>query len=158
MRPIFKKIRHDSITPNLLDKGISRILTPYYRTSLNKTGVHQLKESTSRDSLSIQIIEIYDLMDNTFILPNEKRLAEEGTKRTDKMKKYAWYSEWQSKTIMQDNSSKELQDYFLYSMEYKNDIFYQYQLLYNNYHVGIARSLSSLENIKDQIQKKLTYK
>ena len=65
-KPVFDKVRNDSITIDLLDQDISRNLTYNYSTSLNLTGVKQLKEITGKDSLSIQIIEIYDQMENFF--------------------------------------------------------------------------------------------
>jgi hypothetical protein len=158
VRPIFQSVRNDSINPDLLDKGISRILAKYYLTSLNKTGVNQLKSTTNKDSLSLQVIEIYDLMENTLILPHEEKLMDETYSLTEIYREYPWYSEWMGKTIMKDNSSKELQDYFLYSMEYKHRVIYFYQLLYNNYYKGIATSISSLNSIKKQIESRINEK
>jgi len=57
-----------------------------------------------------------------------------------------------SKTITKDNSSKELQDYFLASMEYNYRVFYFYQLLYNNYYRGLDSSVYSLKNIEEQLK------
>jgi hypothetical protein len=155
IRPIFEKVRHDSITPDLLDQGISRILAEYYMTSLNKTGVNQLKETANKDSLSMQIIEIYNLMENNLILPNEKRVMEKQDELTSKFMNYSWYPEWMSKTIMKDNSSKELQDYFLYSEEYRNYVFYMYQQLYVNYHQSLQTSIAALKGIKVKINDKI---
>jgi hypothetical protein len=157
IKPIFNKVRNDSITLDLLDQGISRSLTKNYRTSLNKTGVKQLKEITNKDSLSIQIIEIYDLMES-FMIPNEKEINIEVKKLIDKLIEHPWYTEWMSKTITKDNSSKELQDYFLTSMEYKHRVFYFYQLLYNNYYPKLDYAISSLKNIKGQLKDRIESK
>jgi len=70
IKPVFNKARNDSITLDLLDQGNSRHLTTNYRTNLNITGVKQLKETTNKDSLSIQIIEVYDNTES-FIKRNE---------------------------------------------------------------------------------------
>ena len=39
IKPVLNKVRKDSISLDLLDQGISRILTHNYTTSLNRTGV-----------------------------------------------------------------------------------------------------------------------
>ena len=154
IKPVFDKVRNDSISLDLLDQGISRNLSYSYGTTLNKTGVKQLKETTNKDSLSIQIIELYDSMENNLIYI-ENNINAEVDKLTDKLIEYPWYAEWQSKRITKDNSSKELQDYFLASMEYKNRVFLFYQLLYNNYYTGLENSVSSLKNIEEQLKVKI---
>lgn len=152
IKPVFDKVVQDSVTPELLDKGISRIIMGnYYLTSLNKTGVSQLKETTNKDSLAIKIIETYDLMENIMVIPHEKRIMNEIEKLTNKLRTYPWFAEWMSKTIMKDNSSKELQDYFLYSLEYKNSVIFFYQQLYNNYYSGIQLSIASLTDIRKAV-------
>ena len=152
IKPVFEKVVQDSVTPELLDKGISRIIMGnYYLTSLNKTGVSQLKETTNKDSLAIKIIETYDLMENIMVIPHEKRIMNEIEKLTNKLRTYPWFAEWMSKTIMKDNSSKELQDYFLYSLEYKNSVIFFYQQLYNNYYSGIQLSIASLTDIRKAV-------
>ncbi len=157
IKPIFNKVRNDSITLDLLDQGISRLLTAKYGTSLNKTGVKQLKETTNKDSLTIQIIELYDNMES-YIIPTENDINDVVDKLIDKLIEYPWYTEWMSKTITKDNSSKELQDYFLTSMEYKHRVFYFYQLIYNNYYPGLDFALSSLKSIEEQLKARIENK
>jgi len=155
IKPVFNKVRNDSITIDLLDQGISSFLTQKYGTSLSKTGVKQLKETTNKDSLSIQIVELYDYMES-YIIPSENDINIEVDKLIDKLIEYPWYAEWMSKTITKDNSSKELQDYFLTSMEYKHRVFYFYQLIYNNYYPGLDLAVSSLRDIEKQLKDKIT--
>ena len=157
IKPVFNRVRNDSISLELLDQGLSRLLTTLYATSLNKTGVKQLKETTNKDSLSIQIIELYDNMES-FLLPNENQINDESGKLIDKLIEYPWYTEWMRKTITKDNSSKELQDYFLTSMEYKHRVFYFYQLIYNNYYPGLDFALSSLKSIEEQLKARIENK
>jgi hypothetical protein len=60
--------------------------------------------------------------------------------------------------ITKDNSSKELQDYFLKSMEYKHRVFNFYQIIYNNYYPGLEFYISFLNNIKEQLKARIEVK
>ncbi len=57
-KSVFDKVRHDSITPDLLDQGLSRLLGDNTTTILNRTGVNQLRELQNKDSLTLKIIGI----------------------------------------------------------------------------------------------------
>lgn len=149
--PVFKAVINDSITSDLLDIGLSRVLADSYTTNLNKAGVNQLKELTNRDSLSLKIIEIYDAMENIIVLNIEKTLNEDSKSLVNTLAKYTWFPEWQKKTIMKDNSSKELQDYFLTDMEYKHRIIQANQYVYNNYVPAIEYSILTLKDIKKEL-------
>ena len=148
---VFKAVINDSFTSDLLDIGLSRVLANNYTTNLNKAGVNQLKELTNRDSLSLKIIEIYDTMENYIVLQLEKGLNEDSNSLVKTLAKYTWFPEWQKKTIMKDNSSKELQDYFLTNMEYKHRIIQANQYVYNNYVPAIEYSILTLKDIKKEI-------
>jgi hypothetical protein len=65
---------------------------------------------------------------------------------------YEWYPEYMGKTIMQDNSSKELQDYFLNSSEYRHRVISNYQLCYNNYVRMLKRIIPSLKEITEELK------
>lgn len=149
---VFKAVINDSITPKLLDLGLSRILAQTYTTNLNKVGVNQLKELTNKDNLSLKIIEIYDVMENVLILSMEKTLNEDSSSLVKILANYSWFPEWQKKTIMRNNSSKELQDYFLTSMEYKHRVIQANQYIYNNYVPLIGYSILTLKDIKKELQ------
>jgi len=150
--PVFKAVINDSITSDLLDIGLSRVLADRYTTNLNKAGVNQLKKLTNRDSLSLKIIEIYDAMENIIVLNIEKTLNEDSKSLVNTLAKYTWFPEWQKKTIMKDNSSKELQDYFLTNMEYKHRIIQANQYVYNNYVPAIEYSILTLKDIKKKLE------
>ena len=154
---IFKRVINDSITPDLFDVGLSRILTSNNDfTNLNKTGVNQLKELNNKDSLSLRIIEIYDVMENLMINDIEARMKTESTEMVNMFRdKYDWCPEYMSKKIMRDNSSKELQDYFLHSSEYRHRVISNYQLRYNNYVRFLDTSIPKLEAIATDIKDKL---
>ena len=149
---VFKAVINDSITPKLLDLGLSRILAQTYTTNLNKVGVNQLKELTNKDNLSLKIIEIYDVMENVLILSMEKTLNEDSSSLVKILANYSWFPEWQKKTIMRNNTSKELQDYFLTSMEYKHRVIQANQYIYNNYVPLIEYSILTLKDIKKELQ------
>jgi len=150
---VFKAVINDSITPKLLDLGLSRILAQTYTTNLNKVGVNQLKELTNKDNLSLKIIELYDFMENFIVLNIEKTLNEDSKSLVNTLAKYTWFPEWQKKRIMKDNSSKELQDYFLKNMEYKHRIIQANQYVYNSYVPSIEYSILTLKDIKNEMQR-----
>ena len=154
---IFKKVINDSITPDLFDVGLSRILTQQgMGTNLNMTGVNQLKALNAKDSLSLKIIEVYDQMELLLIKNFERRINEGNVGLVDMFRdKYDWYPEYMSKTIMQDNSSKELQDYFLYNSEYRHRVISGYQLLYVNYVASLKFVIPTLEEITEELKMKL---
>lgn len=154
--PVFNKVISDSITADLLDLGLSRILTgPKPYTNLNKSGVEQLKAMNVKDQLSLNIIEVYDLMENFAVIPYEKSIDEASDELVDIFRdNYAWYPEYMSKTIMQDNSSKELQDYFLHNPEYRHRIIAAYQIIYVNYVPFLESYIGVLERLSLSLKKK----
>ncbi|PTM11531.1 MAG: hypothetical protein DA407_01435 [Bacteroidetes bacterium] len=150
---VFKAVVNDSISLELLDDGLSRVLFESFVTKLNKAGVNQLKVLTSKDSLSLKIIEIYDVMENFMVQGIEKDLNNDSRYLANIFRdNYTWFPEWQKKTIMKDNSSKELQDYFLTSMQYKHHMIQANQDIYNNYVPMIEYSIFTLKDIKEELQ------
>jgi hypothetical protein len=152
---IFQRVINDSTTPDLFDVGLSRILTNFgAATSLNLTGVNQLKTLNVKDSLSLRIIDTYDQMELVLINSFEKRINQESQDLVNIFRdKYAWYPEYMGKTIMQDNSSMELQDYFLNSSEYRHRVISNYQLLYVNYVTQLKISIKALNAITEELNK-----
>ena len=150
---IFKKVINDSITPDLFDVGLSRILTVGANTSLNKTGVNQLKELNAKDSLALRIIDVYNIMEIRLINNYERRINLEVNEVVNTFRdNYEWYPEYMGKTIMQDNSSKELQDYFLYNSNYRHRVISNYQLCYNNYVRLLKRMIPVLKEITEELK------
>ncbi len=150
-QPVFKKVLHDSITPELLDQGLSRLLGNNSRTILNKTGVNQLRELQNKDSLTLKIINIYDIMENT-MLNIENRISNEVRDHSDYMRDhYDWYPEWINNTIMQDVGSYELHNYFLNNKVYRNRVISVYQQTYNNYVPLLNYSIESLTNLQEEL-------
>ena len=152
-KSVFDKVRHDSITDDLLDQGLSRLLGSSTTTILNRTGVDQLRELQNKDSLTLKIIGIYDTME-TEMLKFENRISNEITNHTEHLRdNYQWYAEWINNTIMQDVGSKELHDYFLTSPIYKNRVISVYQQAYNNYVPMIKDFISRITVLQVELNK-----
>jgi hypothetical protein len=151
-KSVFSKVLHDSITPNLLDQGLSRLLGSGTKTILNKTGVNQLRELQNKDSLTLKIIGIYDDME-TRMLNFENRISNEVTEHSEYIRDtYNWYPEWINYKIMKDVGSPELHNYFLTSPVYRNRVISVYQQAYNNY---VPMLINLIENLTE-LQKELS--
>ena len=150
---VFKRVIHDSITPDLFDVGLSRLMANGAATTLNTTGVNQLKGLNTNDSLSLKIINIYDQMKVLIIDFQEARINHEAMELAEVFRdKYDWYPEYMSKTIMQNNSSTELQDYFLNSRDYRHRVINNYNLRYINYVPSIKLSIETLNDITEELK------
>jgi hypothetical protein len=150
-KPVFDKVRHDSITTDLLDQGLSRLLGSNTTTILNRTGVNQLRELQNKDSLTLKIIGIYDTME-TEMLNLENRISNEITDHTKHLRdNYQWYAEWINNTIMKDVGSKELHDYFLTSSIYKNRVISVYQQAYNNYVPMLEELIDRITELQEEL-------
>lgn len=151
--PLFLKVVNDSLSAELLDEGLSRLLIYNVSTNLNTTGVQLLKTLTVRDRISLRVIEIYDFMENFDIIKYEKKIVDESIAITSIFQdKYEWFQEFMTKTITKDNSSKELRDYFLKSMEYRNRVINAHHLIYNNYVPNLEDYIVQLEDIRNELQ------
>jgi len=155
-KPIYDKVISDSRTISLLDDGLSRIMGRSVRTNLNKSGIDRLKSISAKDSLSLNLIEVYDLMENVYILPIEKKITDEQQVLVNIFRdNYSWYPEWISKRITKDNSSEELQDYFVNSQEYRHFVVSSYQQVYNNYVPALRIVIPELKKIRTELQMKI---
>ncbi|MFD2725701.1 DUF6090 family protein [Hyunsoonleella rubra] len=157
-KPVFERVLNDSITPDLLDLGLSRLLAHGTKTSLNTSGINQLRELENKDSLALAIIDVYDRM-RTQLLSAEVRVTTDITEHSKYVRdNYEWYGEWISKTIMKDNSSDALQNYFLRGIDYRNRVIYAYQQLYNSYNYipSVNYFIERLTQLKPEIQNVLS--
>ncbi len=154
--PVFNKVFNDSVTLDLFDEGYTRLVTAMDITSLSKTGIQQLKDLNINDNLSLRIIELYNEMENSTIIPDEIAIDDRANKFLDhlKEKNYSWYPEWISKTIMKDNSSRELQDYFLTSIRYRNEVSLNRLLIIYQYLPSLKYYIAELEEIRTALKQK----
>lgn len=153
IEPVFDKVFSDNRTVELLDDGLSRLLVSSPSTNLNKSGILRLKAISVKDSLSFSLIELYDLMEKVHIIPIENLIKNEGFKLASIYRdNYSWYPEWISKNITKDNSSKELQEYFVNSQHYRHYVISSYQQIYNNYLPALKIVIPQLKKIKQELQ------
>lgn len=93
----------------LFDNGLFRIIVGNFVIGLNILGIERFKNILLKDILFMKIIDIYNEMENIYILFVEKRLYKIGIDLFIVFRdNYDWYFEWMSKRIMKDNSSLEL--------------------------------------------------
>jgi len=153
LEPVFDKVMADSRSADLLDEGLSRLRATSPSTNLNTSGIQRLKAISVKDSLSLRLIELYELMQTVSIKPMEKRIGEEGAELANIYRdNYSWYTEWIRERITKDNGSKELQDYFVHSKQYQHFVVSNYQKVYNNYVPTLKTSLVELRAIRDAIK------
>jgi hypothetical protein len=154
-KSVFEKVVHDSITPDLLDQGLSSLLVYSPRSLLNKKGISQLGELQENDTLTFYLNDIYEHME-TIMLPLENRILNEIIDHKKYVRdNYDWYPEWNN-TITQNVGSKELHDYFLTSSIYRNRVVFVYEQVYNDYVRMLNALIKSLTHFKQEIGEILT--
>ncbi len=153
-QPIFNKVVNDSISRDLLDKGLSRLITSPTKINLNVAGVNQLKRLNVRDELSLGIIQSYDNM-KSYLEPIEKRISDDINDLILIFRdNYSWYGEWLSKTINKDNSSKALQDYFVNSIEYRNRVIHLNAIVFKSFLFYLDLFIDNLETTRTDLIKR----
>ncbi|MEL0644764.1 DUF6090 family protein [Olleya sp. Ti.3.14] len=154
IKPIYDAVILDTRTVDLLDDGLSRIMAGGPIINMNKGGIERLKSIASKDSLSLYLIELYDT--STTLSTIEKKIFDESHQVVNIFRdNYSWYPEWISKRITKDNSSEELQDYFVNSQEYRRYVISSYQKLYNAYLPNLQFGIVELKNIRAAILERI---
>jgi hypothetical protein len=154
IKPIYDAVILDTRTVDLLDDGLSRIMAGGPIINMNKGGIERLKSIASKDSLSLYLIELYDT--STTLNTIEKKISDESYQVVNIFRdNYKWYPEWISKRITKDNSSEELQDYFVNSQEYRRYVISSYQKLYNAYLPNLQFGIVEFKNIRAAILKRI---
>jgi hypothetical protein len=154
-KSVFEKVVNDSISPDLIDKGLSRLLDSHPHIVLNKKGVSQLKELQINDTLAFFLDDIYEWMD-TRMLSLENSISAEMLDHEKYLRDhYEWYPEWRTNTIAQDLSNKELNDYFLSDPTYRNRVTFTYSLIkrYTGMLNALIRNLTEFQEQVDEVIK-----
>ncbi|MET6992062.1 DUF6090 family protein [Sediminicola arcticus] len=150
-KSVFEKVVHDSITPDLLDQGLSSLISNSPRTLLNKKGVSQLRQLQENDTLTFYLNDIYEFMD-TRLLPLEISISNEVIDHKKYVRdNHEWYPEWINNTITRDVGSKELHDYFLTNPTYRNRVVFVYDQVYNSYVRSLNALIKGLTTFKEEI-------
>jgi len=150
-KSVFEKVVHDSITPDLLDQGLSSLISNSPRTLLNKKGVSQLRQLQENDTLTFYLNDIYEFMD-TRLLPLEISISNEVIDHKKYVRdNHKWYPEWINNTITRDVGSKELHDYFLTNPTYRNRVVFVYDQVYNNYLRSLNALIKGLTTFREEI-------
>lgn len=156
LKPVYDKVFSDSRTIELLDDGLSRLMAGGPRTNLNKSGIERLKTISANDSLSLKLIEIYDLLGETQLIPMEKVINDETQLLVNIFRdNYNWYPEWISKKVTKSNSSKDLQNYFVNSQEYRHYVISSYQVVYNYYVPFLKTKIPEMKSLRKKLQMKI---
>ncbi|RAJ13186.1 DUF6090 family protein [Olleya aquimaris] len=151
IKSVFDNVVSDSRTVDLLDDGLSRIIASSPNTVLNKSGVERLRTISVNDSLSLKVIEMYESLE--WFIRIEQTISESQRLIVINYKdNYSWYPEWINKRITKENSSQELQDYFVNSQEYRHNVIYSYQQVYNRYVPRLRRSIPQIKQIRNELQ------
>ena len=151
-KSIFEKVIQDSITPELLDHGLSSLIFKSPRTQLNKKGISQLMQLQENDTLTFYLNDIYEFMD-TRLVEMEITISNEVIDHKKYVRdNHKWYPEWINNTITQDVGSKELHDYFLTDSTYRNRVVFIYDQVYNNYVFSLNALIKSLTTFKEEIK------
>jgi hypothetical protein len=152
-KSVFEKVVHDSITPDLLDQGLSSLISNSPRTLLNKKGVSQLRQLQENDTLTFYLNDIYEFMD-TRLLPLEISISNEVIDHKKYVRdNHEWYPEWINNTITRDVGSKELHDYFLTNPTYRNRVVFVYDQVYNSYVRSLSALIKGLTTFREEIGK-----
>lgn len=148
---VFEAVVHDSITPELLDHGLSSLLFQSPKTLLNKKGVSQLAELQENNRLTFYLYDIYEFME-TNMLPLENRISNEMIDHKKYVRdNYDWFPEWINNPITQNLGDQEMHNYFLTNSNYRNRVVFIYDQVYNNYVLTVKALIKSLTKFKQQI-------
>ncbi|MFD2726683.1 DUF6090 family protein [Hyunsoonleella rubra] len=153
---LYRKVMNDSVSTDLLDEGLSRIVANIpFSSKLRNTGIAQLKQANLSDPFIQTMISRYGDLDErkTNYETRIEALSQELIKHI--RDEYPWYTEWISKKIMKDNSSPELQAFFVNSMEYRNFVTHSYNLIYNNYIRIIEDTIDFLHKTRVELKREL---
>lgn len=145
---LFQNIRKDSATRKDFNNGLHLVTTALDTYSADITGINQLKNLNVNNERSVKIIRIYDrsLGDLKAV---EKVIFESVTDNLNSWKKdKKWFSKY-----IHHKLSKEAQNYFLKSEDYKNRMAYSYLLIYDGYLSTLNKFANDLKNWKKEFKK-----
>jgi hypothetical protein len=153
---VFLKVMNDSVSADLFDEGLSRLVGDYaHKTNFSTAAIQQLKALNTKDPIAVLIVSMYADMES-LMGRREENIYQMSQELLKKIRdNQPWFPEWVNKTIMKDNSSEALQTYFLTSMEYRNAVAQVYNEVYNNYLPDVNQYLGGLHFFRNRLKAKL---
>ncbi len=146
-KPLFDSIKMKGFTEQLLEKDAHNVTSVIPLTTLNTSGVNQLKALQDKDSLTLSIISTYDMMEQRTIVL-EKEIYQNFVSKVKLLQQYDWFHEYELNGI----DCKEARAYILNSSEYINNLLWVYNRIYTNYLPGIEMRLPLLKDIRNQLR------
>ncbi len=162
-QPIYNMVSSDAITEVLIKKGYPYLLRTMPFTTFNTSGIQQLKNLKVNDSHSQKIVNLYDRMTNSSILPLEQEYNLRINKIISSFTQYEWFPYWiniyVTPNLSEENRhskySKALTAFFMSDFTYKNQVILNSNQLFNVYIPSLKNAVTVLETIKSELILKL---
>lgn len=146
-KPLFDSIRIKGFTEQLLEKDAHNVASTIPITTLNTSGVNQLKALQDKDSLTLSIISTYEMIEQRTLML-EKEIYQNFVSMVKLLQQYDWYREYALNGI----DCNEARTYILNNSEYINNLLFSYNRIYTNYLPGIQMRLPLLKDIRNQLR------
>jgi hypothetical protein len=162
-QPIYNMVSNDAVTEALIKKGYPYLLRPMPYTTFNTSGIQQLKNLKLNDSHSQKIINLYDRMTNSLILPLEQEYNLKINKINTSFTQHAWFPYWNGTYYNYDSLTQKEQNqdseavtaFFMSDFIFKNHIILHRYQLFTVYIPTLKNAITELEAIKSELIFKL---
>ena len=162
-QPIYNMVSNDAVSEALIKKGYPYLLRLMPYTTFNTSGIQQLKNLKVNDSHSQKIINLYDRMTNSSILPLEQEYNVKINKIMASFTQHAWFPYWSDTYYhydfvspkKQNQESKAVTAFFMSDFIFKNYIILDRYQLFTVYIPTLKNAITELEAIKSELIFKL---
>ena len=144
---LYDRVLQDSVSPDLIEQGLGTLVTGLIVYDYDKTGVDQLRDMNTQDSVAIQVIRLYDIAEIHLKAAENIIIAS----INDNLKNWSEEKTW-FRSYVKGEYNAEALDYFLESAEYRNRVAYIYLMLYESYLPTIKEFVKTLEALKQKLQ------
>ena len=161
VKPIFDKVTSQAVTKSLIYEGYPFLLSPTPYTVFNKSGVEQLKKLKINDYYSLKLIELYDRMAVSAILPLEKEYNVRANAVIESFTQYQWFPSWLAlytnpQRLKDDEGVNDFVSFFVADSHYKNQVLFNRHQIYNVYYPSLIHFLAELEAVRSELTEKIT--
>ncbi len=162
-QPIYNMVSNDAVSEALIKKGYPYLLRLMPYTTFNTSGIQQLKNLKVNDSHSQKIINLYDSMTNSSILPLEQEYNVKINKIMASFTQHAWFPYWSDAYYhydfvspkKQNQESKAVTAFFMSDFIFKNHVILHRYQLFNSYIPTLKNAITELEVIQSKLTVKL---